>query len=170
SGAVDVRIDGVLQKAYLQIEGNYEPQFGGFSQQPKFPHSTTIQFLLRHWKRSGAPDALAMVEKSLTQMARGGIYDQLGGGFHRYSTDAEWLVPHFEKMLYDNALLASAYVEAWQATKKEFYARIARETLDYVLRDMTSKDGAFYSAEDADSEGIEGKFYVWNPKQLVEVL
>jgi uncharacterized protein YyaL (SSP411 family) len=111
-----------------------------------------------------------MAEKSLEQMALGGLYDQLGGGFHRYSTDSEWLVPHFEKMLYDNALLASAYLEAYLVTRKEFYARIARETLDYVLRDMTSKDGGFYSAEDADSEGIEGKFYVWNPRQVAEVL
>jgi uncharacterized protein YyaL (SSP411 family) len=169
-GAGDVKLDAALQKGYSQIENSFESQFGGFSHAPKFPHGTTIQFLLRHWKRTGATEPLAMAEKTLVEMAKGGIYDQLGGGFHRYSTDAEWLVPHFEKMLYDNALLASAYVEAWQATKKEFYGRIARETLDYILRDMTSKDGAFYSAEDADSEGIEGKFYVWNPKQLAEVL
>ncbi|HLF94880.1 MAG TPA: thioredoxin domain-containing protein, partial [Planctomycetota bacterium] len=166
----EVKLDGAFAKGYQQMSSGFEPRFGGFSQQPKFPHSTTIQYLLRHWKRTGSADALAMAEKSLEGMAHGGVYDQLGGGFHRYSTDAMWLVPHFEKMLYDNALLASAYLEAWQATKKESYARIARETLDYVLRDMTSKDGGFYSAEDADSEGIEGKFYVWNPKQLVEVL
>jgi uncharacterized protein YyaL (SSP411 family) len=166
----DVDVTAVLQKAAVQIGKSFEPAFGGFSQQPKFPHSTTIQYLLRLWKRTGSKEALQMAEKSLAGMARGGIYDQLGGGFHRYSTDSEWLVPHFEKMLYDNALLASAYLEAYLVTKNESYARTVRETLDYILRDMTSKDGGFYSAEDADSEGIEGKFYVWNPKQVAEVL
>jgi uncharacterized protein YyaL (SSP411 family) len=166
----EVKIDAVLDRGMLLIEKSFERQFGGFSQQPKFPHSTTIQYLLRVHARTGNKDALSMAEKSLTEMARGGIYDQLGGGFHRYSTDTMWLVPHFEKMLYDNALLAVAYLEAWQLTKKDLYARIVRETLDYVLRDMTSKEGGFYSAEDADSEKIEGKFYVWNPQQVAEVL
>jgi uncharacterized protein YyaL (SSP411 family) len=166
----EVTIDAVFEKADFQIEKSYEPRFGGFSQQPKFPHSTTIQYLLRRHARTGSKDALAMAEKSLTEMARGGIYDQLGGGFARYSTDSMWIVPHFEKMLYDNALLAIAYLEAWQLTKKDFYARIVRETLDYILRDMTSKEGGFFSAEDADSEGVEGKFYVWNPQQVVDVL
>ena len=152
------------------VERSFEPSWGGFSSAPKFPHSTTVQFLLRRHLRTGSKEALVMVEKTLLEMARGGIYDQLGGGFHRYSTDAQWIVPHFEKMLYDNALLATAYLEAFQLTKKELYSRIARETLDYVLRDMTSKDGGFHSAEDADSEGVEGKFYVWNPAQVVEVL
>jgi hypothetical protein len=169
-GPGEVDADRVLRQGALLAERNYEPEFGGFSGAPKFPHSTTIQFLLRVHRRTGSKDALAMAEKSLVEMARGGIYDQLGGGFHRYSTDAKWIVPHFEKMLYDNALLAVAYLEAFLVTKKEFYARIARETLDYVLRDMTSKEGAFYSAEDADSEKIEGKFYVWNPAQVSEVL
>jgi uncharacterized protein YyaL (SSP411 family) len=166
----EVKIDAVLEKGYFLMERGFEPQFGGFSQQPKFPHSTTIQFLLRHHVRTGNKKALEMAEKSLTEMARGGIYDQLGGGFHRYSTDTTWLVPHFEKMLYDNALLVSCYIEAWQLTKKDLYARIARETLDYVMRDMTSKEGGFYSAEDADSEKVEGKFYVWNPQQVADVL
>jgi uncharacterized protein len=166
----EVKIDAVLDRSLLLIERSFERQFGGFSQQPKFPHSTTIQYLLRLHARTGNKDALAMAEKSLTEMARGGIYDQLGGGFHRYSTDTMWLVPHFEKMLYDNALLVIAYLEAFQLTKKDLYARIVRETLDYVLRDMTSKEGGFYSAEDADSEKIEGKFYVWNPQQVVDVL
>jgi uncharacterized protein YyaL (SSP411 family) len=166
----EVKIDEVLEKSYLLMERGFEPQFGGFSKQPKFPHSTTIQYLLRHHARTGNKRALEMAEKSLTEMARGGIYDQLGGGFHRYSTDTMWLVPHFEKMLYDNALLVSCYLEAWQLTKKELYARIVRETLDYVIRDMTSKEGGFYSAEDADSEKIEGKFYVWNPQQVADVL
>jgi hypothetical protein len=165
-----VKPDEVLARGRLLIGQSFEPKRGGFSQAPKFPHSTTVQVLLRAWRRSGDADALAMAEKSLVEMARGGIYDQLGGGFHRYSTDADWIVPHFEKMLYDNALLAVACLEAWQATRKDFYARIVRETLDYVLRDMTSKDGGFYSAEDADSEKIEGKFYVWNPTQVREVL
>jgi len=166
----EVKIDAVLERASFLIEKGYEPRFGGFSQQPKFPHSTTIQYLLRLYARTGNKTALEMSEKSLTEMARGGIYDQLGGGFARYSTDTMWLVPHFEKMLYDNALLVTAYLEAFQITKKELYARIARETLDYILRDMTSKEGGFYSAEDADSEKIEGKFYVWNPQQVVDVL
>jgi hypothetical protein len=168
TGPVDP--DPVLAKGYLLFEQGFEPAFGGFSKAPKFPHSTTIQALLRHHARTGSPDALAMAEKSLVEMAKGGIYDQLGGGFHRYSTDLQWIVPHFEKMLYDNALLATAYLEAYQVTKKEFYARIVRETLEYVRRDMTSKEGGFYSAEDADSEKVEGKFYVWNPKQVREVL
>ncbi len=165
-----VALDDVLRKGFEQASRRFEPSHGGFSQAPKFPHSTTIQFLLRRHRRDGSPEALAMAEKSLEGMAKGGIYDQLGGGFARYSTDALWLVPHFEKMLYDNALLVSAYVEAWQLTKKPLYERIARETLAYVLRDMTSKDGAFYSAEDADSEKIEGKFYVWTPKEVRDVL
>ena len=166
----EVEPEEVLKKGVEAFERGFEPQFGGFSQAPKFPHSTTVQFLLREHRRTGSKIALQMVEKTLTEMALGGIYDQLGGGFHRYSTDAEWLVPHFEKMLYDNALLVTAYLEAYQVTKKELYARIARETLEYVLRDMTSKEGGFYSAEDADSEKIEGKFYVWNPGQVKEIL
>lgn len=167
-GAVD--LDDVLKKAHAQIERRFEPRHGGFSEQPKFPHSTTIQALLRRWKRDGSKEALAMAEKSLEGMAKGGIYDQLGGGFSRYSTDALWLVPHFEKMLYDNALLTTAYLEAFQITRKPLYEKIARETLEYVLRDMTSPDGGFYSAEDADSEKIEGKFYVWTPKEVRDVL
>ncbi len=166
----EVKLDAAFEKMVFQAERSYEPRHGGFSQQPKFPHSTTLSFLMRHYARTGEKKALEMVETSLTEMARGGIYDQLGGGFARYSTDGEWLVPHFEKMLYDNALLAACYLEAWQLTKKDLYARVVRETLDYILRDMTSKDGGFYSAEDADSEKVEGKFYVWNPKQVVEAL
>ncbi|HZE99986.1 MAG TPA: thioredoxin domain-containing protein [Planctomycetota bacterium] len=166
----EVKLEAAFEKMYFQSERSYEPRMGGFSQQPKFPHSTTISYLMRHYVRTGEKKALEMVEKSLTEMSRGGIYDQLGGGFARYSTDGEWLVPHFEKMLYDNALLAACYLEAWQLTKKDLYARVVRETLDYILRDMTSKEGGFYSAEDADSEKIEGKFYVWNPTQVVEVL
>ncbi|HEX7902153.1 MAG TPA: thioredoxin domain-containing protein [Planctomycetota bacterium] len=165
-----VAADDVLRRGVDQFTRRFEPKHGGFSESPKFPHSTSIQFLLRKHKRDGSAEALAMAEKSLEGMAKGGIYDQLGGGFSRYSTDTRWLVPHFEKMLYDNALLTTAYLEAYQITKKPLYARIARETLDYVLRDMTSKDGGFYSAEDADSEKIEGKFYVWTPKEVRDVL
>jgi len=150
----EVKLEAVFEKAALQMERSFEPKYGGFSQQPKFPHSTTISVLLRRYLRTGDKKSLEMAEKSLEGMARGGIYDQLGGGFARYSTDSMWLVPHFEKMLYDNALLASCYLEAWQLTKKESYAKIVRETLDYILRDMTSKEGGFYSAEDADSEKI----------------
>jgi hypothetical protein len=167
-GAVDY--DAVLQKGYLLMERTFDERHGGFGNAPKFPHSTSVQFLLRLHRRTGSADALKMCEVTLEKMARGGIYDQLGGGFARYSTDESWTVPHFEKMLYDNALLATAYVELWQVTKKESYRRIARETLDYVLRDMTSKDGGFYSAEDADSEKIEGKFYVWTPAEVRAVL
>jgi hypothetical protein len=170
AGPGAVNVAEALERGRMMFERGYDPDHGGFSGAPKFPRSMTISFLLRRHRRSGSPDLLAKCEKTLEEMARGGMYDQLGGGFHRYSTDARWIVPHFEKMLYDNALLAGAYVEAWQVTKKDFYRRIACETLEYVLRDMTSKEGAFFSAEDADSEGIEGKFYVWNPKQLREVL
>ncbi len=166
----DVALDAALALGAEQMARMYEPRHGGFSGAPKFPHSTNVQFLLRHHARTADPKALEMVERTLEEMSRGGIYDQLGGGFARYSTDAEWIVPHFEKMLYDNALLAIAYLEAFQVTRKPLYERIVRETLDYVLRDMTSQEGGFYSAEDADSEKIEGKFYVWNPAQLEAVL
>ncbi|HMS42729.1 MAG TPA: thioredoxin domain-containing protein, partial [Pyrinomonadaceae bacterium] len=129
-----------------------------------------LEFLLRYWKRTGNENALEMVRKTCEQMAHGGIYDQLGGGFHRYSTDASWLVPHFEKMLYDNAQLARIYLHLFQATKDEFYKRIAVETLEYVRREMLDESGGFYSAQDADSEGVEGKFFVWTAQEIEEVL
>jgi uncharacterized protein YyaL (SSP411 family) len=159
-----------LKEAYHGLSGIFDPQNGGFGSAPKFPTPHNLMFLLRYWWRNHDVYALQMVESTLQAMRMGGIYDHVGFGFHRYSTDAKWLVPHFEKMLYDQALLAMAYVEAYQATGKEEYAKIAREVLDYVLSDMTSPQGGFYSAEDADSEGVEGKFYLWSAEELKQLL
>lgn len=160
----------LLRTAEAALERSFDAHFGGFGAAPKFPHPMDLQLLLRRWRRERREPLLAMVTTTLDQMAAGGIYDHLGGGFHRYSTDARWLVPHFEKMLYDNALLAGCYLEGWQVTGKEAYARMVRETLDYVLRDMTDPEGGFYSSEDADSEGEEGKFYVWTPSEIQAIL
>lgn len=159
-----------LKHAYEQLRDAFDSVYGGFGSSPKFPTPHNYTFLLRWWKRSNDPTALEMVEKTLERMGRGGMYDQLGGGFHRYSTDEYWLVPHFEKMLYDQALTAIAYAEAYQATGKAYYADIVKDIFRYVLRDMTSPDGGFYSAEDADSEGVEGKFYVWTPDEIIKTL
>lgn len=160
----------ILDKGQKQIEGNFDETWGGFSPRPKFPRPHNLFFLLRRFADNGDKDLLRKIEKTLEAMADGGIYDHLGGGFHRYSTDEKWLIPHFEKMLYDNALLTRAYLEAYQVTKKERYKTIAQETLEYIRRDMTSKEGAFYAAEDADSEGEEGTFYVWTPDQVETLL
>ncbi|OGO36968.1 MAG: thioredoxin [Chloroflexi bacterium RBG_16_57_8] len=160
----------VLHLAYEQLKSNFDARHAGFGTAPKFPTPHNLLFLLRYWKRSGRQEALDMVEKTLQAMRRGGIHDHIGFGFHRYSTDERWLAPHFEKMLYDQALLTMSYVEAFQATGKEEYARTAREILSYVLRDMTALEGGFYSAEDADSEGVEGKFYVWTEDEIRGVL
>jgi len=160
----------VSETAYRQLAQRYDPQYGGFTQATKFPTPHNMFFLLRYWKRTGDPSALAMVEKTLQSMRRGGIYDHLGFGFHRYSTDEKWIVPHFEKMLYDQALISMAYMEAFQATGNEEYAQSAGEVLNYVIRDMTSPEGGFYSAEDADSEGEEGKFYVWTLDEISRIL
>ncbi len=166
----EVDPETLLNQAYVQHEKTFDAARGGFGEAPKFPTPHRLMFLLRHWKRTGDAQALAMVEKTLTEMRLGGVYDHVGFGFHRYSVDADWLVPHFEKMLYDQALLTMAYVEAYQATGNPFYRKTAEEILLYVLSTMTSPSGGFYSAEDADSEGEEGKFYVWTQAELDEVL
>ena len=160
----------VLHRAYSTLATNFDYQNGGFGMAPKFPQPMTPEFLLRYHDHGYNPRALELVELTLEKMAYGGIYDQVGGGFHRYSTDAYWLVPHFEKMLYDNALLARLYLHAFQTTGKPLYRRITEETLDYVLREMTDSGGGFYSAQDADSEGEEGKFFVWTPEEIMDVL
>jgi len=159
-----------LDLAFAQLAKRFDQVQGGFGERPKFPTPHNLLFLLRYWSRSGSAEALAMVEKTLAHMRRGGMYDHVGFGFHRYSTDERWFLPHFEKMLYDQALLAMAYTEAYQATGNDAYRRTAEEIFAYVERDMTAPEGAFYSAEDADSEGEEGKFYLWTAGELRAVL
>jgi uncharacterized protein len=160
----------VLNTAQAQLAQRYDSTYGGFNTAPKFPTPHNLNFLLRWYRRSGDQQTLRMVEHTLQSMRRGGMYDHIGFGFHRYATDHKWLVPHFEKMLYDQALMALAYLETYQITKDETYAQTAREIFTYILRDMTSPQGGFYSAEDADSEGEEGKFYVWTEKELRTIL
>ncbi len=162
--------EDIFNITFKEFEERFDEEYGGFGNAPKFPTPHNLMFLLRYWKRYENQDALEMVEKTLTEMRKGGIYDHIGFGFSRYSTDREWLVPHFEKMLYDQALLVMAYTEAYQVTKKNFYKDTAEEILTYVMRDMTSVEGGFYSAEDADSEGVEGKFYVWTTDEIKEIL
>ncbi len=156
--------------AFKSAEQRFDERHGGFGGAPKFPMAMELSFLLRYYFHTGEKRAVVMVEKTLQEMANGGIFDHLGGGFHRYSTDERWLVPHFEKMLYDNALLSVTYLEAFQLTQQSDYAEVARNTLDYVLREMTSPEGGFYSSQDADSEGEEGKFYVWQKSEIEAIL
>lgn len=155
-----------LEGAFEVLRASFDRNFGGFGGAPKFPNFHNLTFLLRYHRRTGSGDALAMVERTLDAMRAGGIHDHVGGGFHRYSTDSGWRVPHFEKMLYDQAGISMAYVEAWQVTGRDELRSVAEQTLDYALRDLASPDGLFCSAEDADSEGGEGAFYVWRMKEL----
>ncbi len=159
-----------LELSRSMLADNFDPLWGGFGGAPKFPHALDLRLCLRHHLRTRDPAVLTMVTLTLDRMAEGGMYDQLGGGFHRYSTDAQWLIPHFEKMLYDNALLVPAYLEAFQLTGDVDYARVARECCAWALREMTTAEGAFASAQDADSEGEEGRFFAWTPSQIVAVL
>ncbi|MGA8943994.1 MAG: thioredoxin domain-containing protein [Thermoactinomyces sp.] len=167
--AGEVQIE-IADHAYEQFASQFDEDYGGFGGAPKFPRPHDLLFLLRYYRRTKETEALQMVTTTLDAMRQGGIFDHLGYGFARYAVDREWLVPHFEKMLYDNALLALAYLETYQVTEEERYADVAREIFQYILRDMKSPEGAFYSAEDADSEGVEGKFYVWTPGEIAEVL
>ena len=160
----------MLDAAYTSFTRTFDVVNGGFGGAPKFPAAMSLEFLLRYHHRTGDAMALSIVTQTLDKMARGGIYDQLGGGFHRYAVDAIWLVPHFEKMLYDNAQLIRVYLHAFQVTGDEFYRCVAVETLEYVRREMLDESGGFYSTQDADSEGVEGKFFVWTPEEIIEIL
>ena len=159
-----------LQMAFSELSQRFDEKHGGFGRAPKFPSPHNLMFLLRYWKRTGDDWALQMVEQTLIAMRNGGVFDQIGYGFHRYSTDAQWFLPHFEKMLYDQASLILAYAEAYQITKNPLFSQVIQEIFEYVTRDMMSLEGGFFSAEDADSEGVEGKFYTWSLKELEQLL
>ncbi|MFP4199468.1 MAG: thioredoxin domain-containing protein, partial [Halanaerobium sp.] len=160
----------IITEALNSLSKIYDDKYGGFGQQPKFPMSQYLIFLMEQWNQSSEAKYLEMTEKSLAAMRTGGIFDQLGGGFHRYATDRKWELPHFEKMLYDQALLIYSYVESYQITKKDIYLDTIEKTASYLKREMRDKNGCFYSAEDADSEGVEGKFYFWTKKELTDIL
>jgi len=162
----DLLTRDVLDQAFRALRAEFDPRYGGLGRAPKFPQPTAWDFVLRYWRRTGNPEALEMLRLTLGRMARGGVYDQLGGGFHRYSVDQVWLVPHFEKMLYDQSQLALLYLQAWQATGDGEYRKVVVETLDYVVREMTHPDGGFFSTQDADSEGEEGKFFLWAQEEM----
>ena len=162
--------EGMIRDAFSQYASRFDPDYGGFGKAPKFPSPHNLIFLLRYSKLFGVATGKTMVEKTLHQMRLGGVFDHIGLGFHRYSTDKRWFLPHFEKMLYDQAMISMAFLETYQLTNNENYAKVAREIFTYVLRDMTDKDGGFYSAEDADSEGEEGIFYIWTQEELVKIL
>jgi hypothetical protein len=169
-GEAEVLHPETLDVAVRALRQQFDSVEGGWGGAPKFPQPMILEFLLRYYRTTEDARTLAMVSQTLDKMARGGIYDQLGGGFHRYSVDDHWLVPHFEKMLYDNALLTRAYLHAWQLTGEPLFRAVVEETLDYILREMTSPEGGFYATQDADTEGEEGKFYVWTPQEIREVL
>jgi uncharacterized protein len=170
AGAGDAAFEAITAEAVAGLEAGFDHSDGGFGRAPKFPPSMVLEFLLRQYSRTGSPAALAMTERTCEAMARGGIYDQLGGGFARYSVDGEWVVPHFEKMLYDNALLARAYTDLWRLTGSLLARRVAEETCDFMLRELRTPEGGFAASLDADSDGAEGAFYVWTPAELREVL
>jgi uncharacterized protein YyaL (SSP411 family) len=170
TGARELLVPDILRQAYSSLQRSFDGENGGFGSAPKFPQPMALEFLLRYFHRSQDNDALRIVQATLEKMARGGIYDQIGGGFHRYATDSRWLVPHFEKMLYDNALLSRIYLHAYLVTGNMLFRTVAIETIDYVLREMAAPQGAFYSTQDADTEGIEGKYYLWTPQEIFDVM
>jgi len=162
--------ESLLDNAFAGIRQNFDHRFGGFGPAPKFPQAMTLEFLLRYHHKTGNAEALSMVEKTLEMMAKGGIFDHLGGGFARYSTDIRWLAPHFEKMLYDNALLARIYLHAWKVTGRPLFRRVVEDTLDWLMAEMREQGGGYYSSLNADSEGVEGKYYVWSAADIRDVL